>query len=242
MGRVGVDRQLAGWLVSQRGVLERGLSHRLGTAMPAAGTPEAEALRRLRSFVVLALAQDPEAQPSLEGLRVRERRLTPVLDAWLATVAAAAGPDGLGVTERIRPLVERFRGALRTTAPALRASGAPRPGKRRAVSAAIDRVADAFLAIDPDSGAIADANPAAGALLGTTRDALLGVEASRFVAEGNRERWWTELDALTESGEVRRFPSRLRDLQGRELEVEASVSRFATRSRTLALLMARPLA
>ncbi len=236
-----MNRQLASWLVSQRGPIDRAWKARLGERCPAPSAPESEALRRLRSFVVLSLASDPSAQPSLEGLRVRERRMGPLLDAWLEAACDCAGPDHEQVRLGLDPAVARFRENLRGTAAAVRASGAPRKSKRRAVSAAIDRVSDAFLAVDPDSGAVADANPAAGAMLGITRDALVGSPAQDFVIHENHETWWTELDAIAEGSEARRFQCRLRDSDGRELPVEASVSRFATRHRTLALIMARPL-
>ncbi len=236
------DRQLAAWLVGQRTAIDLALRTRLADRMPSPASPEAEALRRLRSFAVLSLARGgrDDLPPSLEGLRVRERRVGPLLEAWVEAVGTLAGPDGDAVVRRLTAVLARFRKALRSTPTAVRASGAPRAGRRRAVSAAIDRVADAFLAIDADSGAIADANPAAGALLGTTRDALLGRPVDVFVPPATRDHWWTELEAITETGEVRRFRAALQDVAGRELPVEASISRFATRSRTLALLLARP--
>ena len=238
---MGEDRRLASWLLARREVIDRALRVRLGPRLPGPGTPEAEALRRLRSFVVLRLAHGGHrAPPSLEGLRVRERRIASLLEAWLAATAEAAGPDEPTVRATLEPLVADFRAGLRGTASAVRASGAPRKSSRRAVSAAIDRVGDAFLAIDADSGTIADANPAAGALLGTTRDALVGGAAMDYVPEPSRDHWWHELDAIAESGEARRFRGRLRDAQGRELPIEASLTRFATRARTLALVLARP--
>jgi PAS domain S-box-containing protein len=106
--------------------------------------------------------------------------------------------------------------------------------------AAIDRVADSFLAVDTDTGRIVDANPAAGSLLGLARDALLGVDALSFVPELQREGWWTELDAMTEGAEPRCFASSLCDASGREIPVDCSVTCFATRNRTLALVLARP--
>jgi PAS domain S-box-containing protein len=106
--------------------------------------------------------------------------------------------------------------------------------------AAIDRVCDAFLALDIEDGRIVDANPAAGALLGVARDALLGVDALSFVPDAQRDGWWVELDAVSEGAEPRRFATCVRDVRGRELPVECSVTRFATRERTLALVLARP--
>jgi PAS domain S-box-containing protein len=108
--------------------------------------------------------------------------------------------------------------------------------------AAIDRIADVFLALDAEEARVVDANPAAGALLGVPRDTLLGVEVLRFVPEPWRDGWWTELDAVTEGAEPRRFHSRLCGAGGREIPVECSVTRFTTRGRDLALVLARPAA
>jgi PAS domain S-box-containing protein len=108
------------------------------------------------------------------------------------------------------------------------------------VVAAIDRVCDAFLAIDADSGRLVDANPAAGALLGVARDALLGVDANAFIESEARTDWQTTLDAMTEGTEPRRFPLTLRDASGARVAVDCTATRFATRERTLALILARP--
>jgi len=215
------------------------MSCRLGGAAAPAGAPELEALRRFRSFLLIALTQDEPAAPSLEGLRTGERRARRLLEAWLDAAALVAGPDEAALRAALAPLAEQFLRALRETATARRASGAPVPGRRRVVAAAIDRVCDAFLAIDVETGAIADANPAAGSLLGTTRDGLLGADAMAFVPDDAREQWWTCLDAVSEGAEPRRFRGNLRDAGGRALPVDATVTRFATRSRTLALILAR---
>jgi PAS domain-containing protein len=214
----------------------------LGEAMPAAGSPEAETLRRFRSFAAAALQRGEAALPALDGIRVNERRATALLSSWIDAAVAAAGPDGESVRHALVPLLARFRSGLRSSEPARRASGAPRSSRRRAVSAAIDRISEAFLAIDVDSGRIVDANPAAGSLLGTTRDALLEAEADRFVPASERDAWWTELDAVAEGAEPRRFRSRLVDGNGESVEIDASLTRFATRRRTLALVVARPIA
>jgi PAS domain S-box-containing protein len=105
--------------------------------------------------------------------------------------------------------------------------------------AAIDRVADAFLAIDTDTGLIADANPAAGALLGVARDALIDVQVMGFVPAEEHESWWTQLDAMTEETESRRFESALQDRSGMSIPIDGTVTRFATRGRTLALVLLR---
>ena len=95
---------------------------------------------------------------------------------------------------------------------------------RRAVMAAIDRVADAFLAVDAEDARIVDANPAAGSLLGVARDALLGVDALSFVPDAARDGWWVELDAVSEGAEPRRFATRVRDASGRDVAIAGSIS------------------
>jgi len=233
------DPPLARWLVARRRDVERALVRRLGAAAPAPSAPEAEALRRFRSFAGAALSQGRAPAPSLDGVRVPEAAVDALLDAWCGAAAEVAGPRGEEVRSALSPLAARFCAALRTTAPARRRSGAPRSG-RRAVTAAIDRVADAYLAIDVDDRRIVDANPAAGALLARPRDALLAAEAAAFLSPESREAWWAELDALAEGADVRRFVAGMRDAEGRRLVVDASLTRHARRGRVLALALLRP--
>jgi PAS domain S-box-containing protein len=235
----GVSKQLASWLVAKRHPIERLMASSLGDAMPSAGSPEAEALRRFRTFAATSLRRGDGALPALDGVRVDEQRATLLLSRWIDSAAAAAGPEGPAVREALVPLLMRFRVGLRTTQPARQASGAARTSKRRAVSAGIDRIAEAFLAIDVDTGRIADANPAAGALLGTTRDGLLEVDLVKFLSEPDHEPWWTQLDAVAEGAEPRRLVSSMKDCAGEEVKVDVSVTRFAKRRQTLALLVVR---
>lgn len=211
----------------------------LGSAAPGAASAEAELLRRFRSWAASSLGRGVAPEPALEGVRVNDRRAGALLESWTRAAARVAAPHGEAVEAALRPRVQTFLARLRQTASPRRAGGAPR-ARRRAVSAAIDRVSDGFLALDADSARIVDANPAAGALLGVARDALLGVDAMSFVPHDRRSAWWTELDAMTEGCEPRRFDASLCDAHGREIPVECSVTRFATRDRTLALVLARP--
>ncbi len=215
------------------------MADKLGPARPEPGAAEAEVLRRFRSFAASALQRGTAAEPALDGLRANERRVLALLAAWSQAAAEVAGERGAIVSAALAPLLERFRIALRSTGSARRARGAAR-GNRRAVVAAIDRVCDAFFAIDADSGRLVDANPAAGALLGVARDALLGVEASAFIETAAQARWSTALEAMTEGAEARRVPLTLRDASGATIAVDCTVTRFATRERTLALIVARP--
>ena len=233
--------KLAAWLVARRAVIDATVNARLGAAAPRAGAEETEVLRRFRSFAASALLRGDQAQPALDGIRCNERRVQALLAVWCEAAGEVAGPDAKLVNDALKPLLARFQANLRTTTAGRNKRGAPRP-RRRAVMAAIDRVADAFLAVDAESARVVDANPAAGALLGVARDALLGVDAMGFVPTPLRDDWWIELDAMTEDSEPRRFRGELQDAHGTAIPVECSVTRFATRNRTLALIVARPLA
>lgn len=232
-------RQLATWLISHRKEIEASMNRRLGPAAPDAASPEAEALRRFRSFTAYALNRGAARAPALDGLRTNHRRTEAVLGAWIDAAVDLADVRGTLLRDALTPLVNEFRVHLRGTSSGRKQRGTPR-ARRRGVIAAIDRVAEAFLAIDTDTGTIVDANPAAGSLLGVTRDALFGVDAMSFVPDENRSSWWTELDAMSEGDDNRRFQAVLRDANGSRLEVEASVTRFATRGKTLALVLMRP--
>jgi PAS domain S-box-containing protein len=236
---VGGNAELARFLIVERARIEALMNQRLGPAAPGPGAPESEILRRFRSFAAAALCRGETAEPALDGLRVNERRASALLRMWVTAAAELANSDGDATRDSLDQLLQRFQVALRRTAAGRGVRGTPR-AQRRAVMAAIDRVADSFLAVDADTGRIVDANPAAGSLLGLARDALLGVEAQSFVPEQHRDGWWNELDAMTEGAEPRHFASSLCDASGREIPVDCSVTCFATRNRTLALVLARP--
>lgn len=230
---------MANWLVSKRGQIEAVMTSRLGPAAPNPAAVEAEVLRRFRSFAAASLKRGTTREPALEGIRAQERRVHALLAAWSNAAEEVAGDQAKAVREALAPLIAHFRGSLRNSQCNRRSSGTPR-SNRRAVIAAIDRIADAFLALDTDDATIVDANPAAGAVLGVARDALLGVPAMGFVPAAEHEIWWTELDAMTEGSEARRFDSQLQDHSGLAIAVDCTITRFATRGRTLALVLLRP--
>lgn len=212
---------------------------RLGNRLPARSAPETEALRRFRTFAARAVLTGVTTPPALDGLRAPERGVATLLEAWIEAAAQVAGPRSDEVRSALEPLARRFCSSLRDTAPARRKSGAPR-ASGRAVRAAIDRVADGYLAIDVDTRTIVDANPAAGALLGAERDTLLGADADGYLPDASRDGFWTQLDALCESDDTRRFPAWLRNRGGSLVSVEVSLTRYARRTRTLALALLRP--
>ncbi len=230
--------QIATWLISKRVQIEAVMTSRVGPAAPGPAAAETEVLRRFRSFAAASLRSGATRDPALEGIRAHERRVNALLTAWSDAAEEVAGDRAEAVRDALAPLITHFRGAFRNTQGNRRSKGSPR-SNRRVVIAAIDRIADAFLALDTDNGAIVDANPAAGALLGVPRDALLGVPAMGFVPRANHESWWTELDSMTEGAESRRFDSYLEDHAGLAIPVDCTMTRFATRGRTLALVLIR---
>ena len=191
------------------------------------------------TFSSTALMRGEAPRPVLDGLRPNERRVMALLDTWAAAAVELAGPDAEVVREALAPLLDAFRLAIRTTGTKRKTSGRPR-ATRRAITAAIDRVADLYFAIDVDSGEIVDANPAAGAALGVARDALLGIEFNAFVPTDAQGPWWTALDAIAEGQENLVFSGSMQDREGRRIRLQASATRYPrTSSRTLALLLAR---
>ncbi len=235
------DPELALWLAAERQAIENVLLARLGAEAPGPRAPESEALRRFRSFAAAALLRGERAAPALEGLHLPSlRTVETLLSIWCEAAQEVADVDCREyLASQLAPLLERFRTALRGTASARRRRGTPR-ANRRAVIAAIDRVSDVFLAIDADTRTIADANPAAGALLGTNRDALIGADVGRFIPTSEQAQWWTHLDAVAEGSEPLRFRSALRDATHACVRIDVSITRYANRARTLALVIARP--
>jgi len=236
---VAENSEIAAWLIKRRLEIERVMEAHLGPAAPKPGAAETETLRRFRSYATSSLRRGATDEAALDGLRVNERRATALLAAWCEAAGEVAGPHAQLIDDALQPLFLSFRNALRTSNTGRRKQGPPRAG-RRGVMAAIDRICDAFLAVDADSGRIVDANPAAAALLGVARDALIDVAADSFIPISDRSDWWTQFDAVTEGTEPRRFSASLADKTGSPIPVDCSVTLHATRNRTLALVVARP--
>jgi PAS domain S-box-containing protein len=226
---------LAAWLYGKRQVLERRLADELGQPVDP-GALEFEALRRFRSFAIASLRGVPAA-PALDGLRVVPQQAESWIDAWIRAAVAEAGRGGDTVARYLAPLAECFQAALRATPRARASTGR---GRRRFVSAAIDRLALAFFAIDCDDGAILDANPAASLLLGEGRDALIGSSFSRWLAVGELAEMEAQLDAVAGGEEQRRFRCTVVGTEGRRVHLDVHVTRYLRRGRVVALAVAYP--
>jgi len=231
--------ELAAFLIQERSRIEAAMDASMGPAAPAPGAPESEVLRRFRAYAASSIHRGGKlAAPALDGLRAHEKRTTALLDCWAETAAQLSGKHAGKLRAALSPLIQEFQNALRSSGLERSNRGRPR-AQRRAVTAAIDRISDAFLAVDADTARIADANPSAGSLLGLQRDALLGVDLLSFVPAERHADWWIELDAVCEGTEPRRFRTQLKDVRHQRVEVECAITRFETRNRSLALVVAR---
>ena len=233
------DPGLARWLLTHRDAIDASLAARLGPAAPRASGPEAETLRRFRTFASTALMRGEVHPPALDGLHPEERRVMSLLGAWKEAARELAGETGPALESALDPLLAEFRLALRTS----RGGSRPRSKRstpRRAVTGAIDRVADGYLAIEVGGATIVDANPAAGALLGVDRDSLFGLDVLGFIPKQDHADWWSHLDTVAESHQSLAFETCLRDVGGRVIPVSASARASTARGRTLALVMLRP--
>ena len=106
---MGGSSDLAIWLIARRFQIERAMAIRLGPAAPGPGAPETEALRRFRTFATSGLRRGEAADPPLDGLRVNERRVMALLEAWVDSAAELAGDGGPDLRRELDPLVVRFR-------------------------------------------------------------------------------------------------------------------------------------
>ncbi len=229
----------ATFLVVRRTAIDQNLARRRGAELPGPAAPETEALRRFRSFAASSLRRGDAGAPALDGLRVDAAVVARLVEDWCHAAGEVAGDGRDALRVRLDPLIARFRSALVGTELAHEARRAPRT-QRRAVPGAIDRIADAFLAIDVESFVVADANPAAAALLKCKREKLVGGDAVVFLAPDARDAWLAALEALLESATPQRFRATLLDARGDATEVEVHATRFETRERVLALVVARP--
>ena len=101
------------------------MRRQLGPAAPAVSSPEAEALRRFRSFTSSALMHGKERPPALDGLRINQRRTEALLASWVDSAIEVSGGQDLLIREPLTKLVMQFRVYLRGTATGRKSRGAP---------------------------------------------------------------------------------------------------------------------
>ncbi len=239
-------RAIALHLDRYRGAIEAEVDRRLGRADPA---PEARAeiVRRFRSFCRLASVDPGMARPSLEGLAGQSCDGLENAVRIASEVATTCGLDAEQAKD-LDQLCERFRaGIRRQLRPEDLEPSTPKSRERRKranagkrVRAAIDRIDDAYLALNLEDGRIFDLNPAAEALLGAEANALLDHEFSDWVFAGDRDRY-ESLEARLDAGESAP-PTRLRFRRqsGEPVAAEVSIASHTIAGRRLAILVVRP--
>jgi PAS domain S-box-containing protein len=236
-------RETVRFLDRFRATIEDEVDRRLGRGEPS---PEArlEIVRRFRSFVRLASIDLDSARPSLDGLGGNSPAGLEKAIEIAVDVAGLCEPPA-AVMESLRGLEARFRTGIRRIMRPSEPERKQRRGRRRAlhggkrVRAAIDRIGDAYLALDLESGRLADLNPAAEVLLGAPAVTVIErpfvdlIEPEARPAFGELE---ARLDADEDTGPV---ALALQRHEGKAVPVEVSVANHTISGRRLAIFIAR---
>ncbi|MBM4336274.1 MAG: PAS domain S-box protein [Deltaproteobacteria bacterium] len=227
-----------------RSAIDDEVNRRLARAEPA---PEvrAEVIRRFRTFVRLASLSPDAARVSLDGLGGNSAL---ALENTIQTAVAVANSFG-ATPELAGALVDmeaRFRsGVRRILAPEEReekrerSKKRPTPNAGRRVRGAIDRISDTYVALNLDSSAIFDVNPAAEALFATDAARLIGSSLSAFIAPADQLVWReleSRLDAGEDSGPIELTVARP---NGDYVPVELTIASHSISGKRLAIFIAR---
>ncbi|MFQ5699584.1 MAG: PAS domain-containing protein [Myxococcota bacterium] len=238
-----VLRETVRFLERFRATIDREVDRRLGRGEPP---PEArlEVIRRFRSFCRLASIDGGAARPSLDGLGGNSPTGLEKAIELAVDVACLCQPTP-PVEQALRRLEAQFRTGIRRTLRPAEPQRRMRRGRRRAlhggrrVRSAIDRISDTYLAVDLDSGALADMNPAAEALLGAPAVTLVEKPFVDLIPPTDRARF-AEIEARFDAEEdCDPLPLRLRRPDGTAIPVESSVAIHSFGGRRLAIFVAR---
>ena len=235
-------RAAALFLDRYRSAIETEVDRRIQRSDPPPAA-RAEIIRRFRSFCRLASLDLSSARPSLDGLAGTspaglEHAVTTAVD-----VACACGPPP-EIAEALRALETRFRAGIRhlMRPPEQRTKKrgrrkVPNAGKR--VRAAIDRINDAYVALNLDTGKIYDVNPAAEILFAADAAKLLNREFEELVEPAllpSYQSLQARLDAGEDPGKTEMVFSRT---NGECVPVELTISNHTIAGRRLAIFIAR---
>jgi PAS domain S-box-containing protein len=245
MGEVdaAVLRDTVRFLDRYRGTIEDEVDRRLGRREPPPAARR-EVVRRFRSFSRLASIDLDSARPSLDGLGGNSPAALEQAIEVAVDVACLCEPEP-SVAEALRSLEARFRTGIRRTLRPAEPERRARRGRRRALHggrrlrAAIDRISDAYLALDLESGKLADLNPAAEALLGTPAVTLIEKPFADLLAPEAVARF-ADVEARLDAGEdVSPTVLHFRGAEGASVAAEVSAASHAISGRRLAVFVAR---
>ncbi len=187
-----------------RGAVEAEVNRRMGREEPP---PEvrAEIVRRFRTYCRLASLAVATARPSLDGLGGNSPASLERALGRAVEVALECGPTA----EVARALVEMqasFLAGMRRIMSPRESERKKQRGRRKVpnagkrVRAAIDRIGDAYVALNLDTGKIFDVNPASEALFGTEAEHLLERPLENLVAPQDK-RTYADLESRLDAGE-----------------------------------------
>lgn len=237
-------REIVVHLDRYRGVIEPEVNRRMGRGEPTPAA-RAEIVRRFRTFCRLASFDMHAARPSLDGLGGQD---PPGLERAVSIAVEVAieccPPDH--VKQPLRDLELRFRAGIRHLMTP-KEERRPRKGRRKTpnagkrVRAAIDRIADSFVAVCLDTGTIYDVNPAAETLLGIDAEKLLKRPFIDLLPASARADFQS-LEARLDAGEDSSVESMVFNRgDGGTVRAEVSVANHTIGSKRLAIFIARAL-
>ncbi len=226
-----------------RAVIEAEVDRRMGREEPP---PEVrgEIVRRFRTFCRLASLDVGAARPSLDGLGGNSPGALEQVLARAVEVALECSPP-LEVASALVSVQARFSAGMRRIMSPREPDRRRRRGRRkvpnagRRVRAAIDRIGDAYIALNLDTGLIFDVNPAAETLFGSEAEHLLRRPLAELVAPGDRQTFAdleSRLDAGEDAGPLELSFARR---NGDFVRVETLVSQHTIAGKRLAIFTSR---
>ncbi|NRA01307.1 MAG: PAS domain S-box protein [Myxococcales bacterium] len=235
-------RAAALFLTRHRAAIEAEVDRRLGRAEPPPAA-RAEIVRRFRSFCRLASLDLSSARPSLDGLAGTSPEGLERAISTAVQVARSCGPAP-DIEQALQSLGARFRGGIRqlmrpSESPVRKRGRRKLPNAGRRVRAAIDRINDAYVALNLDTGRIYDLNPAAETLFAADAAKLLDREFEELVEPALLPQYQSlqaRLDAGEDPGRTEMVFART---NGERVPVVLTISNHTIGGRRIAIFVAR---
>ena len=232
------------FLERHRAAIQAEVDRRLGRAEPPPAA-RAEIVRRFRSYCRLASLDLSSAQPSLDGLGgTSPEGLENAVTAAVEVALACGPPPEVG--QALTLLQTRFRAGIRhlmrpPERPVRKRGRRKLPNAGKRVRAAIDRINDAYVALNLDTGKIYDLNPAAETLFAADATRLLDRNLEELIQPellASYQNLQARLDAGEDPGKTEMVFTRT---NGEYVPVELTISNHMIAGRRIAIFVAREL-